>query len=205
MIPLLVVIWLGFTISALAIWLLTNVANHRSMKFALTALFFGVSIAASVWVYRKDRPIIDPAIGGVVTQNYNQKWLSLDIEANIQNSGRQASYAKKWDLELDIDGKKFHGRQLIGEELPKGALKLAELRDQEFPVGKSVSGWLFFGFPNILHRDFDPYSLCDTNAAKEVNITLTVADSKEGESFSQTRNLADLLRERCSPMEPDTP
>jgi hypothetical protein len=202
MIPLLAVIWLGFAISTLVIWLLTNVANHRAMKFALTIVFWGISIVASIWTYRKDRPIIDPLIGGVVTQGYNREWLALDVEADIQNSGRQASYAKKWDLELDIRGKRFQGRQLFGEELPKGTLKLAELRDQEFPVGKAVSGWLFFAFPDVLHIDFERYSLCDTKVANEVNITLTVTDSKEERNFSQTRNLADLLRERCNTLEP---
>jgi hypothetical protein len=196
------VIWIGFAISMLVIWLLTNPADRRLMKFALTMFFFTFSIAASTWAYKNDRPIIDPTIGGVVTQNFDGKWLALDLEANIQNSGRQPSYAKSWDLELDINGKKFHARQRFGEELPKGTLKLAELRDQEFPVGKPVSGWLFFAFPDLLHTGFEPYSTCGSLLARDVTMTLTVTDSKMGRAFSQTRNLEDLLKEGCSPIVP---
>lgn len=202
MVYLFAVIWTGFAISVLAIWLLTNAANRRLMKSALTIFFLAPSILASTWAYKKDRPIIDPTIGGVVTQNFEGKWLALDVEANIQNSGRQPSYAKSWDLELDINGKKFHARQRFGEELPKGTLKLAELRDQEFPVGKPVRGWLFFAFPDLLHTGFEPYSTCGSLLAREVTMTLTVTDSKMGKAFPQTRNLEDLLRESCSPIAP---
>lgn len=200
MIYLLVVIWLGFVISALAIWLLTNTTTHRGAKFVLTALFSGAAIIASIWVYKVDRPILNPEIGGVVSQNYKEKWLGLDIEANIQNSGRQSSYAKSWNLVLDIKGKKFYGRGRFGEKTPEGALNLPELREQDFPPGKPVSGWLFFVFPDLLHTDYEPYLRCDSQSARDVNITLTVTDSKEERAFSQTRNLEDMRQESCKPL-----
>lgn len=197
MIPLIVVVWLGFAVSALAVWLLTNIANHRSAKVTLTIFLGVVASLATIWAFEEDRPIINPEIGGIITQNYKQKWLALDIEANIQNSGEQSSYAKTWGLALTIDGKIFRGRQLPGEEIPEGAIKLAELRDQEFPKGKPVSGWLVFAFADLPHEKFEPYSSCASAIAEKVSITLTVTDSKEGKEFSQTRNLKDLLTESC--------
>jgi hypothetical protein len=202
MMPLILIILCCWGLATILLWILTPQQSHTLSKLVSTVFLTACATGAVYWVYRNDRPIIEPSIGGIVTQNYRDKWLALDIEANIQNSGRQPSYAKSWDLDLDFKGQKFHGRQFFGEEPPTGTLKVAELRDQEFSVGKPVSGWLFFAFPDLAHVDFEPYSACGSHLANEVNIKLTVVDSKAGKEFSQTRNLGDLSKELCSPLRP---
>ena len=200
MVPLVAVVIVASVLALLLLWFLTPPKTHTLTKGVVSVLVIALAVCGAIWIYENDRPILTPKIGGTIGQNYNVQGFALDVEVNIQNSGMQSSYADHWELQLDINGKHYQGRQLIGEDFPKGALHLGEIRDQEFPVGKPVSGFLIFAFPELSHDDAVPYFACDSPSAKDVNITLTVWDSKLKKPFSQTQNLHEMSTEGCKPL-----
>lgn len=202
MVPLIAVVIIASVLALLLLWFPTPPNTHTIIKGIISVLVIALTAYGVVWIYENDRPILTPTIGGAVSQNYDVRWFGLDIEVNIQNSGMQSSYADHWRLQLDINGRQYEGRQRMGEDFPKGTVHLGEIRDQEFSIGKPVSGFLIFVFPDLSHDEAATYFACGSPSAKDVNITLTVWDSKLKKPFSETRNLRELGTEECKPLPP---
>jgi hypothetical protein len=204
MTPLIVIISTALILSVVLLWIATAPSRHVTAKISLSAVLVLAGVAIW-WVYSYDRPILQPQIGGVVTQNFNGTQFALDIEALVKNSGRQSGYADTWKLLLSIDGTEMQGKQLYGQPLPNNAVNEPELYNQEFPSGKPARGWLFFGFPAVSHDYAAPYFFCNSSLTEKVSLKLSVWDSKSKHEWSQVRSLKDLGKEACMPLAPLQP
>lgn len=202
MTPLIVLISIAWLLVIALLWITTPRQAHLAIKVIATLVLTGLAIVALCWVVRNDRPILQPAIGGVVTQNFNKTAFALDIETLVKNTGRQSGYADRWKLVLFIDGTEIEGKELYGQPLPDNALNEPEMYNQDFPPGKPVRGWLFFGFPTVSHDFVAPYFICNSDLMGRVNLRLSVWDSKAEHEWSQVRNLGDLGKEVCTSLSP---
>ena len=118
MTPAIIMIVLGCILATALLWLMTSAKVHTAFKIGATGILFACTGFTLQWVYRFDRPIISPEIGGLFSQNYNGTQFALDIETLIQNAGRQDGYAERWKLTLTIDGAEIEGKQIFGQPLP---------------------------------------------------------------------------------------
>jgi hypothetical protein len=203
MIPLSATIFVVWVLVLVLLWLLTPSRKHLIEK-VLLSIALTICGALTLWCVAKyDRPILNPEIGGVITQNFNGNALGVDVEAFVKNSGRQSGYADRWQLDLVIDGTTIEGRELFGESLPPHAANELSIFDQEFLPGKPVRGWLFFGFPAVSHDFAAPYFVCNSALMDKVSFRLSVWDSKNKRKWSQTRSLKELGKEACSIVSPE--
>jgi hypothetical protein len=205
MTPLIVIIVTGWILSVALLWIVAPQSRHLIAKVLITVILSSLAGLAIRWVVKDDRPILQPQIGGIASQNYNGTQFALDVETLIQNAGRQDGYADKWNLVLTIDGTEIEGKQLFGQQLPPRAVSEPEIYNQEFPPGKPVRGWLFFAFPMVSHEFAAPYFSCGSPSMNKVSVKLSVWDSKTKHEWSQLRSLKELGKESCNPIEATPP
>jgi hypothetical protein len=205
MMPLILIVSFCWALTLGLLWILTPLKSHRIAKILVSILLTTCAGFAISWLYSYDRPILIIEIGGVATQNYNNTALGVDVESLVKNEGRQSSFADKWKLTLNIDGTTIEGRELYGQSLPPNAVNEPQLFDQEFPPGKSVRGWLFFGFPALSHDYAAAYFLCGSALMDKVSLQLSVWDSKTRHEYAQTKSLKQLGKEACTPIKPQQP
>jgi hypothetical protein len=200
MIPSILIVTIGWVLATALLWLMTPARLHTLLKVSASLILMICALLSVQWIYRFDRPILSPEIGGLVTQNYNGNDLSIDVETLVKNTGRQSGYADSWRLDLLIDGAIIQGRELYGERLPEQAANEPAISDQEFSPGKPVHGWLFFAFPGVSHDYASTYFTCGSPLMDKVSVRLLVWDSKMKHEWSQVRSLKDMGKEACSPL-----
>lgn len=199
MMAMIVVVLIGWILVIVLLWIATG---YVATRIVVALVFTACTICALYWVVKYDRPILTPEIGGIVTQNFDGRSLGLDVETLVKNSGRQNGYADKWQLVLVIDGTRIEGHQLYGQALPAKAVIQPEISDQEFPPGKPVRGWLFFGYPSVSHEYAVPYFTCGSPLMGKVELRLSVWDSKLERKWTRIESLKDLGNAACTPLKP---
>lgn len=201
MTPLILIISIGWIFAIALLWIATPTSQHTALKATGSLILTGSAIFALWWVYSYDRPIFQPEIEGLITQNHRGSAFGLDVETLVKNTGRQSGYADTWKLLLTINGTQIEGRELYGQKLPPSAVNEPEIYNQEFPPGKPVRGWLYFGFPAVSHDFAEPYFICNSVMIDKVSLKLSVWDSKEKREWTQVRSLKDLGKEACTPLQ----
>ena len=197
---LVVITALGWILAVALLWIATPSKTHRTGKALASGIMTVLLCVGIWWIVTYDRPRLELAIGGVVTQNFQGDSLGIDLEVLARNVGRQSAYAQKWTLLLIVDGRPIEGRELYGQRLPQLAVNEPELFNQEFPPGKPVRGWLFFGFPELSHKQMEPYFLCKSPLMHRVRFRLSGWDSKNGREWTEARGLTDLANDACQPI-----
>jgi len=199
-IPALVTIILsGLALAIALLWIWTPATQHVALKIRGSIMLLGLAIFALWWVNSFDRPILQPEIEGVKTQNFNGSSFALDVQTLIKNSGRQSSYADAWKLMLIVDGTRIEGKELYDQSA--SVAKDVDIYNQEFPPGKPVRGSLFFAFPAVAHDLAQKYFSCNSTLMDKVSLKLSVWDSKTKREWFRVRTLTDLAKEGCAPLD----
>jgi hypothetical protein len=207
---LIVTISLAFAVVLALLWL---TSSHLAAKIILSILLAAATAVLLWWVVSYDRPILQPQMGGAITEGKSGGPFSLAIEALVKNTGHQSGYADHWKFVLSIDGTDMEGKELYGQALPPNATTEPQLFDQEFPPGKPVRGWLFFTFPGSSFDAIKPYFTCGSLLIDKVGLKLTVWDTKNKHAWTQSRSERDFAKEVCTSVaaipdplpEPDKP
>jgi hypothetical protein len=191
---LIVVIVVAGLLVEVLVWVgISPVALKR--KIVLSIITVVAAVPAIWWVVSYDRPVLNPEIGGLITQQDSGDF-ALDVEALVRNTGRLSSYADNWRLRIKSGDLALEGSQLFGQKRPEGAVDEPELFDQEFPVGKPVRGWLYFTFRGATFDQLRSLFSCAA-APSDATVTLSLADTRERHEWAQTRSLSELIREHC--------
>jgi len=70
MMPLTLIILCCWALANILLWILAPHQSHTLGKVVSTVLLTACASGAVSWVYRNDRPIIEPSIGGIATRYY---------------------------------------------------------------------------------------------------------------------------------------
>jgi hypothetical protein len=187
-------------LSIALLWLATPRTSRRLAKWIVTGL---VSICSAVcigWAIKTDRPIINVKVEYLIAQIHPDKSL-VNVEAFVQNNGRQSTYGDNWKLTITSGPNTFVGIQKFGQIRAENiAINEPELANEEFPVGKPVRGWLYFEFeisPDEMHSLFN----CD-NPPKDAAATLSLSDTREKRQWISSRKFSELIQSSCKKFSP---
>jgi hypothetical protein len=199
-IAIIVLVLLGFAL----LWLSTPVVAHRTVKAVFTVLILALGIGSVLWTIKTDRPVLNVKAEYVLAQIQPDKSL-IDVEAFVQNKGRQPAYGENWQFKIMSGPNTFVGVQKFGQKRPPDiTADEPELASEDFPVGKPVRGWLYFEF-QITADEMHSLFNCDS-PPKNASITLSLMDTKEKKTWTQTRQFQEMIQASCTkfPTKPQT-
>jgi len=131
---------------------------------------------------------------GIVSQNGSDGTV-LNIEADVNNIGRQSSYGQDWRFHIKFEATEIEGSERFGLKRPEWTADEPELYNQEFSVGKPVRGWLYFAFPDSVSQQMRLIFNC-TSPSPAV-ATLSFFDSKEKHLWEKEIDLVALIKNSC--------
>jgi hypothetical protein len=197
MVPAFIMVGSATILSLLLVWFV-EVHHHIAGKILFSAVLLVAAGLFSRWLYRYDRPVLNPEIGQITQLDHDRAGeLVLGVEALVKNPGRQSGYSDSASLILRVDGSPTEGKQIYAQQLPSKVANEPELYSQEFPPGKPVRGWLFFSFPGMTQASIASHFACDSELLNSVSLRLVIRDSAYKREWIDDKRLKELGRPSC--------
>jgi hypothetical protein len=202
MIPLLILIAVGWALSLALISVISDFHERRSVTVILvicTTIVFGI---IAIWDFKENRPLLNLQIYEIVTRDIdrNPKASGLQLEVSIVNDGRQSSFVKQWALQVKSPSMTLDGEPMVGQKPDPRVVSLPDITDEEFPPGKNTHGWLTFSFA-FPHSDLMKIFSCSNPSS--TTITLSAVDSKTLRRWSVSESPKELIdKHGCTDLPP---